>query len=82
MKNLLIIEPHMSGHHGVYLRWIVRAALERNCRISIGTFEDSLTHPLFKKVLDEFRDSFEVLTPGLTRFAMNGNSWKVIDTGK
>ena len=62
MKNLLIIEPHMRGHHGIYLRWIVRAALERNCRISIGTFEGSLTHPLFKKMLDEFRDSLEVIT--------------------
>jgi len=62
MKNLLIIEPHMSGHHGIYLRWIVRAALERNCRISIGTFEGSLIFPLFKEMLNEFRNSIEVIT--------------------
>ena len=62
MKNLLIIEPHMNGHHGVYLRWIVRGALERNCRVLIGTFEDSQGHPLFKSILDESQGTLEVIT--------------------
>jgi glycosyltransferase involved in cell wall biosynthesis len=62
MKNVLIIEPHMSGHHGVYLRWIVRGALERDFRVLIGTFEDSLTNPLFKIILQEFQDVLEIIT--------------------
>ena len=62
MKNLLIIEPHMNGHHGVYLRRIVHGALERNCRVFIGTLEDSLSHPLFAKMLEECRNSLEIIT--------------------
>jgi glycosyltransferase involved in cell wall biosynthesis len=62
MKNLLIIEPHMNGHHGVYLRWIVRGAVERNFRVFLGILEGSLTHPLFKKILEKYQDSLEVIT--------------------
>ena len=62
MKNLLIIEPHMSGHHGVYLRWIVRGAVERGFRVYLGTLEDSLSHPLFTKMLEECRDTLEIIT--------------------
>ena len=62
MKNFLIIEPHMNGHHGVYLRRIVRGALERNFQVLIGTFEDNLIHPLFKIILQEFQDVLEIIT--------------------
>jgi len=61
MKNLLIIEPHMNGHHGVYLRWIVRGALERDYRVFIGTFESSLAHPMFKSILQEGHGTLEVI---------------------
>jgi len=62
MNSLLIIEPHMNGHHGVYLRWIVQGAVERNFRVFLGTFEDSVTHPLFKNILEEYRDALEIIT--------------------
>ncbi len=62
MKNLLIIEPHMSGHHSVYLQWIVRAALKEDCRVLIGTFEDNLTHPLFKTIIQESPNILEIFT--------------------
>ena len=62
MKNLLIIEPHMNGHHGVYLRRLARGALERDLRVLIGTFEDNLAHPIFKIILKEFQDMFEIIT--------------------
>jgi len=62
MNNLLIIEPHMNGHHGVYLRWIVQGAVERNIRVFLGTFEDSVTHPFFKKILKECQDALEIIT--------------------
>ena len=62
MKNLLIIEPHMNGHHGVYLRWIVRGAVERNLRVVIATFENSLYHPIFKTMLDECKKTPEIIT--------------------
>lgn len=62
MKNLLIIEPHMNGHHGVYLRWIVRGALERDCRVLIGTFEDSLRHPIFEAIVEKCQGTPEVIT--------------------
>ncbi len=52
----------MSGHHGVYLRQIVRGALERNCHVILTTFEDSLSHPLFTKILKECRDTLELIT--------------------
>jgi len=52
----------MNGHHGVYLSWIVRGALERYYRVFIGTFEDSLAHPLFKTILEEAQGTLEVIT--------------------
>lgn len=62
MKNLLIIEPHMAGHHGVYLRWIVRGAVEKNLRVFIATFENSLDHPIFKTMLDECEEAPEIIS--------------------
>jgi hypothetical protein len=62
MKNLLIIEPHMAGHHGVYLRWIVRGAVERNLHVFIETFENSLDHPIFKTMLGECKEAPEIIT--------------------
>ena len=62
MKNLLVIELNMGGHYGVYLRRIVRGALERDYRVFIGTFEDNQGHPLFKSILDEGQGTLEVIT--------------------
>lgn len=62
MKNLLIIEPHMNGHHGVYLRWIVQGAVERNLRVFIATFENSLEHTIFKTMLGECEEAPEIIT--------------------
>jgi len=62
MENLLVIEPNMGGHYGVYLRWIVRGALGRNLRVFIATFENSLDHPIFKTMLDECEETPEIIT--------------------
>lgn len=62
MKNILLIEPHMNGHHGIYLRWIVRGAAERNWRVFIATFDNSLDHPMFKTMLDECKEAPEIIT--------------------
>lgn len=75
MKNLLIIEPHMNGHRGVYLRWIVRGAVERNLRVFIATFENSLDHPIFKTMLGECEEAPEIIalpSPGTDYMQKSG----------
>jgi glycosyltransferase involved in cell wall biosynthesis len=80
MKNLLIIEPHMNGHHGVYLRWIVRGAVERNLRVFIATFENSLDHPIFKTMLGECEEAPEIITLPLpeTDYMQKSGLWGLL----
>lgn len=80
MKNLLIIEPHMNGHHCVYLRWIVRGAEERNWRVFIATFGNSLNHPIFKTMLGECEEAPEIITLPLpeTDYMQKSGLWGLL----
>jgi len=43
--RVLIVEPHASGHHASYLRWIVKGAHARRWRVVIATSRAALSHP-------------------------------------
>jgi len=48
--KVLILEPHVSGHHGPYLQWMATGLVERDFKITIVTLEESLAHPFMRAV--------------------------------
>jgi hypothetical protein len=69
-----------GGHYGVYLRWIVRGAVERNLRVFIATFENSLDHPIFKTMLGECEETPEIISLPLpeTDYMQNFGLWGLL----
>lgn len=51
--RLLIIEPHSTGHHASYLRWLLSAAKRRAWDVVVATTTDALSHPALKSSLAE-----------------------------
>ena len=45
-KCILVIEPHDSGHHASYLRWIVEGIVERGWVAVLATTVEALKNPL------------------------------------
>jgi len=60
--ELLIIEPFLDGHHGAYVQWIVRGAIARGVSVRLATSKDSVVHPHFRALQDEFKSDLMVLT--------------------
>lgn len=48
--RILILEPHGSGHHATYLRWIVEGVRARGWSCVVGTTTATLDHPLLKSL--------------------------------
>ena len=49
--NILIIEPFVDGHHGVYLRRMIHALISRGHQVQLATFTESLTHSSVQAML-------------------------------
>ena len=62
MNSLLIIEPHTSGHHAAYLRWIVEGALQRGYHLSVATYETSLNHPVIHSLIEKHHTGLNFVT--------------------
>lgn len=60
--NILIIEPFVQGHHGAYLRWIIRAILSRGHSVQLATFEESLVHPSMQDLLSTSGDQLTIIS--------------------
>jgi glycosyltransferase involved in cell wall biosynthesis len=45
--TVLIVEPHATGHRGVWLRWISEQLIKHEWRIVIATLVESLQQPAF-----------------------------------
>lgn len=61
MPNLLIIEPHCSGHRAGYVRWIAQAAVDRGYHVQVATFELSAHHPLFLAMQKELGEMLQMV---------------------
>lgn len=46
-SRILIMEPNMSGHRGIYLQWMIDGLVERGHSVTLMTFPESLKHPAF-----------------------------------
>lgn len=44
-KRVLIVEPHASGHHATYLRWVVEGVIARGWTAVVATTAEALEHP-------------------------------------
>src|SRR6266700_6741181 len=55
--RVLIIEPHATGHHVSYLRWLVQACRRKQFRVVIATTTTALLHPSFSGIVAEFEDT-------------------------
>ena len=54
MNDILVIERDLSGHRSDYLRWIVRSALERGCRITVVMGEAAAQHSAMPNLRRDF----------------------------
>ncbi len=54
--RVLILEPHSTGHHASYLRWLVRAISRKNWSVVIATTEEAISHPALAGITSEFGD--------------------------
>jgi glycosyltransferase involved in cell wall biosynthesis len=61
--NVLVIEPHMVGHHGTYLQWMVEALVEHGFKVTIMTQPVSLQHPSLLHIMKAHPQVVEVVTP-------------------
>ncbi len=79
--NILIIEPSVQGHHGAYLRWIIRAILSRGHSVQLATFEQSLVHPSIQELLSTSGDRLTILTrPSRPFGTFDGNLIRMISS--
>lgn len=61
MTNVLIVEPEASGHHmALYVRLIVRVALQRGWKIHLLTTATAVKHPAFELVKSEASTSLKI----------------------
>lgn len=77
--NILIIEPFVSGHHGIYLQWMVYALIKKGHQVQVGTFKESLHHPTVQAMLSTQDKNISFITCDLQRFdTSDRNFFKMI----
>ena len=54
--RILIVEPHATGHHASYLRWLVQGAVQRRWSVAVATTREALAHPTVAGIADDFHD--------------------------
>jgi glycosyltransferase involved in cell wall biosynthesis len=54
--RVLIVEPHASGHHASYLRWLALTAIRHRWSVVIAATARALAHPLLNSIVADFRD--------------------------
>lgn len=79
MERVLIIEPHMSGHHGVWLGWLVPGLLEHGYHILIATLEYSLKHPVMQKLICKYGDIVKtIVLSDMKKCRQRGNVFSLV----
>ena len=54
--RILIVDPHATGHHASYMRWLAQAAVRMQWGVVIATARAALVHPLLASISAEFED--------------------------
>jgi glycosyltransferase involved in cell wall biosynthesis len=58
--TLLLFEPCFNGHHGVYLRWLIRGGIQRGYEIHLATVHENEKHPVFQWLREEFPGGLKI----------------------
>lgn len=69
--SVLIIEPHMTGHHSYYLTWIISLFLQEGYAVNLGLLEESKKHPVTNELIENFKGRVNVVI-----------SNSIVDSGK
>ena len=77
MRSVLIIEPQIEGHHGVYLCWLIKEALKRDYQIHLATLSYCVQHPIMETICQEAKSSLQVVTVPDPPFTV-GNHGKLL----
>ncbi len=73
--NLLVLEPSASGHRmALYLRNILREAVQRGWKIHLITTDEALNHPAYQLVAEEIGDALTVSTLPQVEFPSGSTS--------
>lgn len=67
--RILIVEPHATGHHASYLRWLVQAVVGQQWSVVIATTSAALAHPSLATIVADYAGVHTYITecvPGIT----------------
>lgn len=72
-KLVLVIEPHVEGHHGPYLEWTIKGLVDGGFRVVVQTLETSATHFSFATLRSFPVDILEMtVMPGMLPLRVGG----------
>lgn len=57
----MLIEPHVQGHHGPYLQWIIEGLVEHGLTVVLVTLLESTRHPSVVQISATFPDVVDVV---------------------
>ena len=72
-SKVLLIEPHVVGHHGPYLQWIIEGLVEYGFKVIVATLKGSTQHPSMLQISTTFSDAVDVVTFERNNFAIFKN---------
>lgn len=79
MINVLIVEPEASGHHmALYVRLIVRVALQRGWKIRLLTTATAVKHPAFNLVKSEASTALNVSFMEEVKSSSTFDAWSLL----
>lgn len=78
-RQLLIMEPSLSGHRGPYMSWMARGIADRGLRVTLATLPGSLSHPSLNEIREHATRNkvlLDVVTPhgSAAIYVSRGNS--------
>jgi glycosyltransferase involved in cell wall biosynthesis len=54
--RLLILEPHATGHHASYVRWLLRAVEKRKWSMVLATTAEAMRHPAMNSIPADYNN--------------------------
>ena len=72
--SILIIEPHLDGHHGAWLQWLIPGLYDHGFEILLGTAGATLRHPMFLSLTRDYGSMFRAITVS----HINEGAWRSV----
>jgi len=75
--RVLILEPHATGHHANYCRWLIAATIRKSWTAVLATSADALSHPALSSIASDF-EGIEVYPLDVPMVSTGVSSTKII----